>query len=107
MAKRIKRGSRAKQRSLLGELLTGVQAMRTHREGRLTLRTHRVEPIALPAVKPELVRKTREALHMSRRVFAFKLGVNPRTLERWEQGRSKPNEQAAALSGSSGSIRTR
>ena len=28
--------------------------------------------------------------------FAFKLGVNPRTLERWEQGR-KPNEQAAAL----------
>lgn len=34
---------------------------------------------------------------MSRQVFALKLGVNPRTLERWEQGRSKPNEQAAAL----------
>ena len=39
----------------------------------------------------------REALKMSRQVFAFKIGVNPRTLERWEQGRSKPNEQAAAL----------
>lgn len=35
------------------------------------------------------VRETREALEMSRHVFAFKLGVNPRTLERWEQGRSK------------------
>src|SRR6266508_4665496 len=34
---------------------------------------------------------------MSRQVFAFKIGVNPRTLERWEQGRSKPNEQASAL----------
>jgi putative transcriptional regulator len=34
---------------------------------------------------------------MSRRVFAFRLGVNPRTLERWEQGRSKPNDQAVAL----------
>jgi DNA-binding transcriptional regulator YiaG len=34
---------------------------------------------------------------MSRQVFAFKLGVNPRTLECWAQGRSKPNEQAAAL----------
>ena len=34
---------------------------------------------------------------MSRHLFAFKIGVNPRTLERWEQGRSKPNEQAAAL----------
>ena len=45
----------------------------------------------------ETVRETREALNMSRQVFAFKIGVNPRTLERWEQGRSKPNEQAAAL----------
>jgi putative transcriptional regulator len=34
---------------------------------------------------------------MSRQAFAFRLGVNPRTLERWEQGRSKPNDQAAAL----------
>ena len=77
--------------------MSGVEAMRRHREGRLTLRTHEVEPITVPPVDPELVRQTREALHMSRQVFAFKLGVNPRTLERWEQGRSKPNEQAAAL----------
>jgi len=34
---------------------------------------------------------------MSRPAFAYRLGVNPRTLERWEQGRSKPNDQAAAL----------
>ena len=77
--------------------MSGVKAMRQHREGRLTLRTHHVEPIALPRLGPKIVRETREALHMSRQVFAFKLGVNPRTLERWEQGRSKPNEQAAAL----------
>ena len=97
MAKRPKRTKRGKRRRLFDELMSGVKAMREHREGRLTLRTHRVEPITLPPVNPELVRKTREALHMSRQVFAFKLGVNPRTLERWEQGRSKPNEQAAAL----------
>ena len=34
---------------------------------------------------------------MSRAAFAHSLGVNPRTLERWEQGRSKPNDQAVAL----------
>ena len=85
------------KRSLFRELMAGVEEMREHREGRLTLRTHHVEPIALPQLKPRVVRETREALHMSRQVFAFKLGVNPRTLERWEQGRSKPNEQAAAL----------
>jgi putative transcriptional regulator len=77
--------------------MAGVQAMRDHREGRLTLRTHEVEPITVPPVSSKVVRETREALNMSRQVFAFKLGVNPRTLERWEQGRSKPNEQAAAL----------
>ena len=71
--------------------------MRDHREGRVTLRTHEVDPIVVPPVDPNFVRATREALHMSRQVFAFRIGVNPRTLERWEQGRSKPNEQAATL----------
>jgi putative transcriptional regulator len=88
---------KSEKRSLFRELLSGVEAMRQHREGGLTLRTHEVVPIALPPLNPRLVRETREALHMSRHVFALKLGVNPRTLERWEQGRSKPNEQAAAL----------
>jgi putative transcriptional regulator len=91
------KAKRTSQRSLFREIASGVGAMRGHREGRLTLRTHRVEPIALPPLKPKVVRETREALRMSRQVFAFKLGVNPRTLERWEQGRSKPNDQAAAL----------
>jgi putative transcriptional regulator len=97
MAKKTKRGKAPKKRSLFLELMSGVEAMRDHREGRLTLRTHQVEPITVPGVDPDFVRETREALHMSRQVFAFKIGVNPRTLERWEQGRSKPNEQASAL----------
>jgi putative transcriptional regulator len=98
--KRVRNASKSpksERRSLFRELMSGVEAMREHREGRLTLRTHEVAPVAVPPVNPQLVRETREALHMSRQVFALKLGVNPRTLERWEQGRSKPNEQAAAL----------
>lgn len=97
MAKVRKRAKVAKTRSLFRDLMAGVQAMRDQREGRLTLRTHEVEPITVPSVNPNIVRETREALNMSRQVFAYKIGVNPRTLERWEQGRSKPNEQAAAL----------
>ena len=93
----MSRAKRPSRRSLFREVMSGVRAMREHGEGRLTLRTHRIEPIALPPLKPKVVRQTREALRMSRQVFAFKLGVNPRTLERWEQGRSKPNDQAAAL----------
>jgi putative transcriptional regulator len=77
--------------------MKGVTAMGTHREGKLTLRTHRLDVRPLPRVTAALVRETRERLNMSQQVFALKLRVNPRTLERWEQGRSRPNEQAAAL----------
>jgi putative transcriptional regulator len=97
MAKHTKRTKATKKRSVFQEMMSGVRAMATHRQGRLTLRTHQVEPLAIPPVDPDFVRETREALQMSRQVFAFKIGVNPRTLERWEQGRSKPNEQAAVL----------
>jgi len=34
---------------------------------------------------------------VSRAVFARRIRVSVRTLENWEQGRAKPNAQAAAL----------
>jgi putative transcriptional regulator len=85
------------KRDLFGELMEGVSAMRSHREGRVTLRSHQIERLTLPPIDEQIIRSTRERLHMSRSAFAFRIGVNPRTLERWEQGRSKPNDQAAAL----------
>jgi putative transcriptional regulator len=85
------------KRNLYKELMAGVGAMKAHRKGLLTLRSHTVKPLSVPAISAKLVMDTRSAFHMSRQVFARKIGVNPRTLERWEQGRSKPNDQAAVL----------
>jgi putative transcriptional regulator len=87
----------AKRRDIFGELMSGVAAMREHRKGQVTLREHHVEPLHLPRVNGVTVRETRQRLGLSRSVFAYRLGVNVRTIERWEQGRSQPNEQAAAL----------
>lgn len=39
----------------------------------------------------------RQRLKLSRPVLASYLRTNPRTLENWEQGRAKPNAQAALL----------
>jgi len=86
-----------KKRDLSGELMEGVSAMHAQREGRITLRSHQVERLSLPRIDQQIIRSTRERLQMSRPAFAYRIGVNPRTLERWEQGRSKPNDQAAAL----------
>lgn len=71
--------------------------MKSHREGKLTLRNFKVEPAPLPKVDASLIRSTRRKLGCSRAVFAQQLRINPRTLEKWEQGRAKPNPQAAAL----------
>ena len=68
-----------------------------HRDKRITLRSYKVEATPLPKVDSKLIRDTRNKLHCSRAVFARKLRINERTLEKWEQGRAKPNPQAAAL----------
>ena len=75
MATTQKRPQNTKKRSLFTELMSGVAAMRDHREGRITLKTRDVRPIAVPPLDPDVVRETREALKMSRPVFAFKLGA--------------------------------
>jgi len=85
------------KRSVFSEMMEGVGAMRDHREGKLTLRTHKVAVKPLPKVDSKLIRDTRKRLHCSRSVFARQLRINERTLEKWEQGRAKPNPQAAAL----------
>jgi len=85
------------KRNISRELVDGVAAMKGHREGKLTLRNYKVEPAPLPAVDSKLIRNTRKRLRCSRAVFARKLRINERTLEKWEQGRAKPNPQAAAL----------
>jgi putative transcriptional regulator len=80
-----------------GDLIQGVAAMKAHREGKITLRSHKVEVSPLPKVDSRLIRDTRKKLRCSRAVFARRLRINERTLEKWEQGRAKPNPQAAAL----------
>lgn len=85
------------KRDIFSEMMDGVSAMNAHREGTITLRTYKIEAAPLPKVDSKLIRDTRKKLRCSRAVFARKLRINERTLEKWEQGRAKPNPQAAAL----------
>ncbi|MEQ8515133.1 MAG: helix-turn-helix domain-containing protein [Chromatocurvus sp.] len=85
------------KRKLSDELIEGIDAMRAQREGKVTLRSHDVEELPTLEVDADLIRETRERLHVSRAVFARRLRVSMRTLENWEQGRARPNAQAAAL----------
>ena len=75
------------KRNLFAELMEGVDTMKAHREGKMTLRTH---TIAAPEIKEspeaEFFVSARERFNVSRAVWANMLRVSPRTVVKWEQG---------------------
>jgi putative transcriptional regulator len=91
------KATRSTKRNLFAELSEGMAALAAARQGKRTLRTHAVEYKPAPDVTPRELVRVRQALKLSRALFAVYLRTNPRTLENWEQGRAKPNAQAALL----------
>lgn len=85
------------KRDLFGELREGMTALADARRGKRTLRTHPVEFKAAPRVTARDVIRVRQHVGASRALFAACLRTNVRTLENWEQGRARPNAQAALL----------
>jgi len=86
-----------KKRDLFGELIEGLDALAGQRSGKLTLRTHSVKVKPAPTITARELTKVRRDMNLSRALFAGYLRTNVRTLENWEQGRAKPNAQAALL----------
>lgn len=85
------------KRNLFDELKQGIEEIDKHKKGKITLRTYAYEKKTQPKVSASLIRSVRKKFHLSRPVFAMRLRVKPRTLEKWEQGLTVPNDQAAAL----------
>lgn len=85
------------KRDIFAELMEGFDALADAREGKTTLRTSEVEYKPAPEMTPENVRALRKKLHVSQPVFARRLRTEVRTIKNWEQGISKPNDQAAIL----------
>ena len=86
-----------KTRKLVKELKQGIEEINAHHARKITLRSHVIEKKSRPTINPEGIKKIREQFNMSRNVFALKLRVSARTFEKWEQGITIPNDQAAAL----------
>lgn len=85
------------ERDIFNELLEGMSAWSEHNRGKKTLRTHRVRPTSKMTMTPLELRAIREKLVLSQGVFASYLRTGETTYQNWEQGRSKPNNQAVLL----------
>jgi putative transcriptional regulator len=86
-----------KKRDLFGALMEGLDALAEQREGKRTLRTHTVKLKPAPKISPRELARVRKEMNLSRGLFAGYLRTNVRTIENWEQGRARPNAQAALL----------
>jgi len=85
------------KRKLIDELTEGFDALNDERKGKITLKQHAVQLNPAPLVTAQELLCLRAKLNLSRSVFARYLRTNERTVENWEQGRAKPNAQAALL----------
>jgi putative transcriptional regulator len=73
------------------QLVKGVREMKRHMAGK-AVRGARVTELPAPDV-----RTIREAAKVSQSQFARLIGVNLRTLQNWEQQRTRPTGPAKAL----------
>lgn len=87
MAKMTERALRARdaKRDLGAELLASVREMKAGKAGHV----HRV-PVST-------ITEARTRSGLSRQKFADLLGVSPRTVQEWEQGRRQPSGAARSL----------
>jgi putative transcriptional regulator len=85
------------KRNLFAELEQGLGELKVEREGKLTLRKVDVDVPDVVEVTADEIKAVREANKASQAVMARRLRVNERTYQNWEQGRVRPNAQAAVL----------
>ena len=73
------------------QLVKGIKQMKRHLAGKRVrgIRTTRVDATDVQAI--------RKAANLSQPRFAKLIGVNLRTLQNWEQGRTRPTGPARAL----------
>jgi putative transcriptional regulator len=85
------------KRNLFAEIKEGFDALAEERAGKVTLRKQTVDYQPAVEMSAEEVVRVRTKLNVSQPVFARRFRTEAKTIANWEQGRSKPNAQAAIL----------
>ena len=85
------------KRDLFEELKDSLEDVKAFEQKKMTLKTTSITLKDRKVLSSNDIRTIREKYHMSRAVFANFLHISSRTLEKWELGTSKPNQQATTL----------
>ena len=90
-SKRTRKPSKRPESTLAEDLIAGFKELIAHNRGEIKLRTRKVF-----IFRDIDVKTIREQTGLSQADFAFQYGFNPRTLQKWEQGRAKPETAVLA-----------
>ena len=77
-------------RNIGQEILEGIKEIKRFKEGEIKLKTRTLK-------EPSPAKTIRKRLKLSQTDFAGLMGVSPRTIQDWEQGRRKPQGPAKSL----------
>jgi putative transcriptional regulator len=77
-------------RNIGQEILEGIKEIKRFKNGDIKLKTQNLR-------EPSSTKIIREKLQLSQSAFASLMGVSPRTIQDWEQGRRKPQGPAKSL----------
>lgn len=78
------------ERNIGDEILEEIREIKAYKAGKVELRTRKLKRPASP-------QRIRANLKLSQAAFAALMGVSPRTVQDWEQGRRSPSGPAEAL----------
>lgn len=85
------------KRNLFAEIKEDFDTLAEERAGKVTLRKQTVNYQPAVEMSAEEVVRVRTKLNVSQPVSARRFRTEAKTIANWEQGRSKPNAQAAIL----------
>ena len=77
-------------RNIGQEILEGIKEIKNFKKGEIKLTTRTLN-------EPSTAKIIRKRLRLSQTAFASLMGVSPRTIQDWEQGRRKPQGPAKSL----------
>lgn len=78
------------ERDIGQEILDGIKEIKAYKAGKVVLKTTVIS-------EPSPAKEIREKLQLSQSAFASLMGVSPRTIQEWEQGRRTPQGPAKTL----------
>lgn len=77
-------------RNIGQEILEGIKEIKRFKKGEIDLTVRTLN-------EPSSTKTIRKRLRLSQSAFASLMGVSPRTIQDWEQGRRKPQGPAKSL----------